>query len=235
MVFPSSFSRRGFAAASLALASGCRLNKLPKYHSRLHKAFLVVDVRGDATVNTGNAAKRETSGLHGLVDAAVNIAQAVISVRLEKRLRELVPAGRVREIVAEIMVARLPEIQLDHVAIEANPDTRMECEVSDYGITSSSDFDPAKYHFDVNCLLVYTPQDKKIWRFRKRVSTPIADVHVAISSNSVVGNISNTAALNDLTDKELEEILLAMVYDGTNLYMDQLAFDFNQARATGSA
>jgi len=224
------FSRRSFQAASLTLLAGCRLNKLPKYHSRLHKAFLVVDVPRDATVETGNAASREPSGVHALVDAAVNIAQEVISVRLQRRLRELVPAGRVREMVATIMVERMPDIGLEHVAIKDGPDTRMQLAVPSYGITSSSDLDPAKYHFDFRSLLVYEPEGKKIWRFNRRLAAPIADVHVAVGHSSVVGNISNAAALNDLTDMELERMLVQMVTDATHLFMDQLAYDFNRAR-----
>ena len=226
----SPVSRRSFAASSLVLLAGCRLNKLPKYHSRLHKAFLVVDVPRDATVETGNNAERATSGVHALVDAAVNIAQEVISARLERRLHELVPAGRVREMVAAIMVGRLPEIGLQHVAIEDRPDTRMQLEVTSYGITSSSDLDPAKYHFDFRSLLFYEPEDRKIWRFSRRLAAPIADVHVAFASDSVVGNISNAAALNDLTDMELEQMLVTMVNDATHLFMDQLAYDFDRAK-----
>ncbi len=225
-----SFSRRTFGAAGLVLLTGCR-NKLPKYHSRLHRVFLVVDVQGDATVRTGNNAKRETDGLHGLVDAAVNIAQEVISVRLERRLRYLLPPGRVMELIAEIMVARVPEIQLEHVAINASPDTRMELQISSYGISSSSDLEPAKYQVTFRSLLVYLPENKKVWRYNRSLKRPIGDVHVAISSNSVVGNISNAAALNDLTDPELEEMLVAMVQDATHVFMDQLAADFAQARA----
>ncbi len=225
-----SFSRRSFGAAGFVLLAGCR-NKLPKYHSRLHRVFLVVDVQGDATVRTGNNAKRETDGLHGLVDTAVNIAQAVISVKLERRLRELLPPGRVMELVADIMVARVPEIQLEHVEVNANPDTRMELQIGSYGITSSSDLEPAKYQVSFRSLLVYLPDNKQVWRYSRSLKKPISDVHVSISSNSVVGNISNAAALNDLNDRELEEILVAMVQDATNVFMDQLSYDFAQARA----
>ncbi len=48
---------------------------------------------------------------------------------------------------------------------------------------------------------------------------------------SMGGNISNAAALNDLTDMELERMLVQMVTDATHLFMDQLAYDFNRARA----
>ncbi|MEZ4383990.1 MAG: hypothetical protein R3A79_21840 [Nannocystaceae bacterium] len=223
-------SRRGFTAASLALLAGCRLNKLPQYHSRLHKAFLVVDVAQPGTVDVGGGSDRATDEKKGIVAAAASIAEGIIGLKLQGRLREVMPPQRVSALIAEVMVARMSEIELEHVSLKEMPDTRMDFRVNAFGIRSASDLEPVSYHFDFRTLLVYEPEGKKIWRFSRQLGAPISDVHVAAWSNSAVGDISNAVALDNLETAELEAVMIAMVQDATNLFMEQLAYDFYKAK-----
>lgn len=226
-------SRRAFILGSLALTAACRLNKLPKYHHLLHSAGLAVDVRREPTVNTAGEQERASSGLSGLVDDATNLAKAVISIQLQRRMQQLIPKMRASAIISQVMIERFPGIGLEFAAPPAEPDTRVELRIDAYGIETRGDRDPAKYFVSFTALLYFVPRGKKIWRFRRQLSRPIADVHVSIASDSVVGNISNTAALDKLSDADLERVLVAMLSDATHLFMDQLSADLAAARAGG--
>lgn len=226
-------SRRAFFAGSLALLAACKINRLPKYHALLHSAVFEIDVRRGPTVNTAGGSERESSGLSGMVNAATNLAKGIISLKLQKRMQQIIPAMRASTIVTEAMIARFPDIGLQHATPPAAADTRLALEIRAYGLETLGDMDPAKYFVNARATLYHEPSGKKIWRLRRQLSRPIADVHVAFGSDSVVGNISNTAALDKLTDEDLERVLVAMLADATALFVATLADDLDAARAGG--
>ena len=206
-----------------ALTTGCRTNMLPEYRGVIEHTQVSIVAAGEPRVSVAGSSQR---------DSAAALLTTLVSIGVSADAYEKVEAAAdPEELAAQIERVILADLNsvvgLQALAEGNTPDTRLEIDVLDYGITAATLESEVFFFLTVDARMIYLPENKLIWEFGDTLAYPIKSLHVYSNNDAIkaINSAVNFALIQDLSVAELREILLALSEDAAHGILEQLRQD----------
>jgi hypothetical protein len=228
------------AAAYVAPGCGARTPAepqpwLPDYYGWINTMHMmsVVPTRPQVQVGDGSMPTRTPrSGMDAIrqgTQVVGTVAGSRVATDLENRLDVVVPPERVRENFAAALAEAVPRsMPVTAVAdMREEHDTRLEVEVSAYGINARNLSAPAYYVMRADARLIFVPEGRVIWHAVTHVNERVSADHPMFGGTlgRITGTSINLSALQELEDDDLQRVFDAMVADAAASIAEQLRRD----------
>lgn len=197
----SRFTLRSFVCLIMLVGmfalSGCH-RKFKKFVEQADAVELAVTVPGRPNVDLVESNGAAQTNIGALVQAATEVAGAVESVKLQRRLEALMNPNNVQELAAQGALAEL-QTSYPFGLADGQSDGLLELTLTNYGIVQSGGGPVFYAEYSAR---VYNNQRKRV--YRHATSCYDREFFTGYRTINVAGTVATIAYLNKMSDEELQ-------------------------------
>ena len=213
------------------LISGCAANMLHEYDYRDRTLAVVSDIPFRPSVFSGSWFDATSSGdlVRDVLRASARVVQELQAREARDRLdaaAERIDVGHVLEDNTLERAARF--MGADPAPEDSDPDYLLELVVVDYGIDANSWNATAHFFIEADAALLHADSGTEIWRAEVVTRDPVGPA--VLGAPSELRDFLTAAALADLSEDEMVEVLEGLADYAAGMVTDRLRDDLREAR-----